>query len=62
MFYYPNWIKFYKNAISFINEIEEIIHIIGIKNFFKQTKIKKDYEKQILDYNIKKFGYMIIAD
>lgn len=33
--------------------------IIWIKKFFKKSNIKKSYEKQILDYNIKKFNLMI---
>lgn len=35
------------------------MYIIQIKNFFKQINIKKRYEKQILNHNIKKFSFMI---
>ncbi len=35
------------------------MHIIWIKDFFKQTKMRKGYEKQILDYNVEKFSLMI---
>ena len=35
------------------------MHIIWIKDFFKQTNIKKNYEKQILNYNIEKFSLMV---
>ncbi len=30
-----------------------------MKDFFKQTNMRKNYEKQILDYNIEKFSPMI---
>lgn len=44
---------------DFIISIKKIIYITWIKNLFKQTNIKKDYKKQILDYNIKKFSLII---
>ena len=37
------------------------MYIIWIKDFFKETKMKKGYKKQILDYNIEKF-ILIIRD
>lgn len=36
------------------------MHITQIKDFFKLTNLKKIYEKQILDHNIKKFNLIII--
>ena len=38
------------------------MHIIWIKDFFKRTNMKKGYEKQILDHNVKKFNLMVRAD
>lgn len=38
------------------------MHITWIKVFFKQTNIKKGYEKQILDKNVKKLSLMIRDD
>ena len=38
------------------------MHIIWIKNFFKQTNIKKGYKRQILDYNVEKFNLMVRND
>lgn len=35
------------------------MHIMQIKHCFKQKNIKKDYKKQILDHNIKKFNLII---
>ncbi len=54
MSHYSEWIKHYG--------IGETIHITWIKNFFKQTNMRKDYEKQVLDYNIKKFNLMVRDD
>lgn len=42
--------------------IRKAMHIIWIKDFFKRTNIRKSYEKQILDYNVKKFGLIIRAN
>ncbi len=38
------------------------MHIIWIKDFFKQINIRLDYEKQIFDYNIEKFSLMVRDD
>ena len=38
------------------------MQITWIKDFFKWTKMRKSYEKQILDYNIKKFSLMVRDD
>lgn len=35
------------------------MHIIYIKNFFKQINMKKNYKKQILDPNIKIFSIIV---
>lgn len=35
------------------------MNIIWIKDFFKQTNMRKSYKKQILDYNVKKFSLII---
>lgn len=35
------------------------MHIIWIKDFFKGTTIRKDYEKQILDHNVKNFSLIV---
>lgn len=48
--------------MSFIAGIKKRMHIIQIKNFFKQTNIKKGYKKQILDQNIKKFNLIVRDD
>ena len=47
---------------SFTTGIEEAIFITWIKDFFKQTKIRKSYKRQILDSNIEKFSLMIRND
>ncbi len=36
--------------------------IIWIKDFYKQTNMRKSYKKQILDYNINKFSLVIRDD
>lgn len=67
-FNFPKWyvishylkqIKYYKSGTSFTINIEEVIHIMQIKDFFKRIKIKKGYEKQILNHNAEKFSQMI---
>ena len=45
--------------MGFTTGIREAIHITWIKDFFKQINMRKDYEKQILNYNIEKFSLMI---
>lgn len=35
------------------------MYITEIKDFFKQTNIRKSYKKQILNYNIEKFILMV---
>ena len=62
MSYYPDWIKLYRSAIGFTTGIGEAIHITWIKDFFKRANIRKGYEKQILDHNVKKFSLMVRAD
>lgn len=42
--------------------IRKAMHISQIRDFFKQTNIKKGYKKQILDYNIKKFSLIVKAN
>ncbi len=59
---YPKRIKCYGNITGFTTSIGEAMHIIWIKNFFQQTNIRKEYEKQILDYNVKKFSLMVRDD
>ncbi len=48
--------------MGFITGIGEAMHITQIKDFFKPTNMKKDYEKQILDYNVEKFNLMVRDD
>ncbi len=62
MSYYPEWIKLYGSATGFTPGIGEAMHITWIKDFFKQTNMRKDYEKQILDYNVEKFSLMVRDD
>ena len=38
------------------------MHITWIKNFFKWTNIRKDYEKQIPDHNVEKFSLIVRDD
>ena len=38
------------------------MHITWIKDFFKQTNMRKGYKKQILDYNVDKFSLMVRAN
>lgn len=35
------------------------MHITQIKDFFKQTNIRKNYKRQIIDHNVEKFSLMI---
>ena len=62
MFHYPEWIKHNGSATGFTTGIEEAMHITWIKDCFKQTNMKKGYEKQILDHNVEKFSLMIKDD
>ena len=62
MSHYPEWNKHYGNATGFITGIGEAMHITWIKNFFKQTNMRKSYEKQILDHKVEKFSLMIRDD
>ncbi len=59
MSHYPEWIKRYRNAMGFSTGIREVMYITWIKDFFKQTNMRKGYEKQILDYNVEKFSLMV---
>ncbi len=54
--HYPEWIKRYGSAMGFTTGIGEAMHITWIKDSFKRTNMRKGYEKQILDYNVKKFS------
>lgn len=56
---YRKWIKRYRSTMDFIIGIRETIYITQIKNFFKQTNIRKDYKRQILDHNVEKFSLML---
>ena len=38
------------------------MYITWIKYFFKQTNMRKSYEKQILDHNVEKFSLIVRAD
>ncbi len=38
------------------------MHITWIKDYFKQTNMRKGCEKQILDYNVEKFSLMVKDD
>lgn len=38
------------------------MYIPQIKDFFKQTRMKKGYEKQILGHNLEKFNLIAKAD
>lgn len=38
------------------------MYIIWIKDFVKRPNMRKDYKKQILDYNIKKFSLIVGID
>ncbi len=62
MSHYPEWIKCNENATGFTTGIEEVMHIIWINYFFKQTNMRKDYKRQILDYNVEKFSLMVRDD
>ena len=48
--------------MGFIIGIGEAMYITWIKDFFKQTNIKKSYMRQILDYNVEKFSLMVRDD
>lgn len=45
--------------MGFTIGIEEVMHIIQINDFLKQINIRKNYKRQILDYNIKKFSLIV---
>ncbi len=62
MSHYPEWIKHYGSATGFTTGIGEAMHITWIKDFFKQTEMRKSYEKQILDHNVEKFSLMVRDD
>lgn len=62
MSHYPKQIKYYRSATIFTTDIWEAMHITWIKDFFKQTNMKKSYKKQILDQNVKKFSLMVRDD
>lgn len=62
MSHYPKQIKRYLNTTGFTTGIGKVIYITQIKDFFKQSKIKKSYKKQILDHNIEKFSLIIRDD
>lgn len=59
MLYYPIYIKSYRSVIGLITGIKKGLYIILIEDFFKQINIRKDYKKQILNYNIEKFNLRI---
>lgn len=40
-------------------DIKKAIHFTWIKSFFEQTNMKKGYEKQILDHNVKKLNLIV---
>ena len=50
------------SVTSFTTGIREAMYITWIKNSFKQTNIRKGYEKQILDHNVEKLSLMVRAD
>ncbi len=58
----PEWIKRYGSTTGFTTGIGEAMHITWIKDFFKQTNMKKGYERQILNYNVKKFSLIVRDD
>lgn len=62
MSHYPEQIKFYGSATGFTISIGEVMQNIQIKDFFKQTNIKKSYKKQILDHNVEKFSLIVRDD
>ncbi len=62
MSYYPEWIQRYRSVTSITIGIGKAMHITWIKNFSKQTNMRKGYKRQILDYNIKKFSLMVRDD
>lgn len=57
--HYLEQIKDYGSATGFINGIGEVIYITQIKDFIKWINMRKSYEKQILDHNIRKFNLII---
>ncbi len=59
MSYYLKWIKRYRSVTGFTTGIGKVMHITWIKDFFKQTNMKKSYKKHILDYNVEKFSLMV---
>ena len=48
--------------MGFTTGIGEAIPITWIKDFFEQINMKNGYKKQILDYNIEKFGLIVRDD
>lgn len=62
MSYYPKQIKYYRNVTSFTTSIEEVMHIIQIKDFFKWINMRKSYKKQILNHKLKKFSLIVRND
>ncbi len=46
---YLEWIKYYRSMMGFTTGIGEVIYIIWIKDFFKQTNMRKSYKRRILD-------------
>ncbi len=60
--YYLEWIKHYRSVMGFTIGIGEAMYITMIKDFFKQTNMRKSYKKQILDYNIQRFSLMVRDD
>lgn len=59
---FPRIRKCYKSATGFTTGIGKVRYIIWIKDFFKETNIRKTYERQILDYNVEKFSLIIRDD
>lgn len=62
MSYYSKQIKHYRRSTDFTTNIGEAMYIIWIKDFFKQTSMKKGQKKHILDYNTEKFSIIIKDD
>lgn len=62
MSYYLNLIKHYECVTGFTTSIKKAMYITQIKYFFKWTNRRKDYEKQILDHNIKKLNLIVRAN
>lgn len=62
MLYYLEYVKCYGSVTTFITSIREAIHIIWIKDFFKQSNMKKNYKKQISNHNVEMFSLMVRDD